>query len=91
MCEYQEKTLPGTLGSGLVCDSKVVFIKAFRRLSRSLSKLGHCRAVKKHNQQKESNQSRNKREPKGVTRTTGLEQLAPLDAVLFKHTLLELL
>lgn len=75
----------------MVCDSKVVFIKAFRRLSRSLSKLGHGRAVKKHNQQKETNQSRNKREPKGVTRTTGLAQYLKEPTVLFKHTLLELL
>jgi len=67
----RKNTLPGALGGGLARDSKVVFIKALRRLSRSLSKLWHSRTVK-YDQQKEINQIKNKKRPKWITRTTNL-------------------
>lgn len=81
----RKNKLPGTLGRGLACDSKVVFIKALRRLSRSLSKLGQGRAMKTHDQQKETNQIRNKKGPKKPLEPLAHleEQLAPLDTVLF--------
>lgn len=60
----RKNKLPGALGRGFACDFKVVFIKSLRRLSRSLSKLGQGRAVKKQQQKKEAYQSRNKTGPK---------------------------
>lgn len=68
----KKNKLPGTLGKGLACDSKVVFNKALRRLSRSLSKLGQDRAVKNHDQYKETNPVSNKTGAKGATETIGL-------------------
>lgn len=84
----RKNILPGALGGGLARDSKVVFLKALRRLSRSLSKLGQGRAVKHHSQQKETSQIRNKKGPKEPLESLPYlaEQLAPLDTMLFKHT-----